>query len=68
MRPKGTAEELERRRRRAVVLLNLGHGVRETARLVGASPGAVVAWRKAYEQHGDSGLRAKTYVGRTPGV
>lgn len=66
MRPIGTAEELERRRRRAVALLNKGHGVRQTARMVGASPGAVTQWRKAYEQHGDGGLRAKPHPGRPP--
>jgi hypothetical protein len=36
MRPTGTAEELERRRRRAVALLDRGRGVREAARMVGA--------------------------------
>ena len=66
MRPTGTAEELERRRRRAVALLNRGYGVRDTARMVEASPGAVVAWRKAYEKQGNDALRAKPHPGRTP--
>ena len=70
MRPTGTAEELERRRRRALALLNQGHGVRETARLVGASPGALVAWRPAYEKGGRQTLRAgwtlKTQLVRGP--
>jgi transposase len=64
MRPHGSAEELERRRRRGVALLLKGHGVREVARMVGATPGAVVAWRKLYEKKGEAGLIAKPHPGR----
>lgn len=64
MRPHGSAEELERRRRHGVALLQKGHGVREVARMVGASPGAVVAWRDQYEKQGEAGLAAKPHPGR----
>lgn len=66
MRPTGTAEELERRRRRAVALLGQGHGVREVAHMVGASPGAVTRWREAHEKRGDGGLSAQPHPGRWP--
>jgi transposase len=66
MRPHGSAEELERRRRRGVALLLKGHGVREVARMVGVSPGAVVAWRDRYMERGDPGLAAKPHPGRKP--
>lgn len=66
MRPLGTAEELERRRRRAVALLDEGRGVREAARMVGASAGSVTRWRQALEKRGEVGLRAKPHPGRTP--
>jgi transposase len=66
MRPTGTAEELERRRRRAVALLDQGRGVREVAGMVGASPAAVTRWRQAYEKRGEAGLCAKPHPGRTP--
>jgi transposase len=66
MRPTGTAEELERRRRRAVALLDQGRGVREVAGMVGASPAAVTRWRQAYEKRGEAGLCAKAHPGRTP--
>jgi transposase len=59
MRPRGSAEELERRRRRAVAWVQEGLGIREVARRVGASPGAVVRWRDAFLSRGDEGLRAK---------
>jgi len=65
MRPIGTAEELERRRRRAVALLDKGRGVREVAGMVGASPAAVTRWRQAYEKRGKAGLCAKPHPGRT---
>lgn len=64
MRPHGSAEELERRRRRGVALLLKEHGVREVARMVGVTPGAVVAWRKRYEKKGEAGLTAKPHPGR----
>jgi transposase len=66
MRPIGAAQELERRRRRAVALLKQGHGVRETARIVGVTPGAVTQWRQVYQTHGDKALCAKPPPGRTP--
>jgi transposase len=66
MRPTGTAQELERRRRRAVALLERGHGVREVAAMVDASPGAVTRWRQAHEKRGDAGLTAKPHPGRPP--
>jgi len=64
MRPHGSAEELERRRRRGVALLQKGHGVREVARMVGVTPGAVVEWRDRYKKKGDQGLAAKPHPGR----
>jgi len=64
MRPHGSAEELERRRRRGVALLLKGHGVREVARMVGVTPGAVGAWRKRYVKKGEAGLTAKPHPGR----
>lgn len=66
MRPTGTTQQLEQRRRKAMALLAAGHGVRETARLVDASPGSVTTWRKAYEQHGEAALTAHSPPGRTP--
>lgn len=66
MRPHGSTEELERRRRHGVALLRKGHGVREVARMVGVTPGAVVAWRKQYEKKGEAGLAGKPHPGRTP--
>lgn len=63
MRPQGSAEALERRRRRAVALVQDGHGIREVARRVGASPGTVVRWRDAFRASGEKGLRAKPRQG-----
>jgi transposase len=64
MRPTGTTKQLEQRRRRAIALLETGHGVRETARQVGASPSSVTHWRQAYEKHGETALRAHSPPGR----
>ena len=66
MRPKGTAAELEVRRRLGAKLLAEGKGIREVARLVGASPSSVARWKQAVEQGGREALRAKPHPGRRP--
>ena len=66
MRPQGTAEELERRRRRAAGLFKQGFGVCEVARRTGASAGTVSGWRKRYEVGGVKALAAKPHLGPTP--
>ena len=66
MRPKGTAQELQRRRERAVLLLDENHGIRQVARMVGVAPGSVVRWRDAYEKKGLKALASKPHPGPTP--
>lgn len=46
MRPNGTPEELERRRRRAVALLKQGNSHRKVAEMVGASLGSIHRWKQ----------------------
>ena len=64
MRPKGTAQQLERRRLQAMALLEQGHSQVEVARRLGATAGAVSQWRKAYVLGGPRGLRARPQPGR----
>ena len=64
MRPKGSAEALEVRRRIAGNLLQEGRGLREVARLVGATPSSVFRWHQALEQAGMTGLQARPHPGR----
>lgn len=64
MRPTGSAEELEKRRRRAVGLLLKGRSAAEVATDVGASVRNVRRWLRAYRQHGDAGLAARANNGR----
>lgn len=66
MRPKGSAEALEVRRRIAGRLLQQGKGVREVARLVGAAPSSVSRWKQALEEGGLEALKAKPHPGRPP--
>ena len=66
MRPKGSAAELEARRRRAVALLRQGMGMSEVARQVGASPSSVKRWKEVTQQSGTQALAAKPHPGRTP--
>jgi transposase len=68
MRPKGSAKELEVRRRLAGRLLLQGKGVREVARLVDASPSSVSRWKQAVEASGLEALKAKRHPGRKPAL
>lgn len=56
MRPKGTAEALESRRRDGLRRLRRGERVKEIAASLGVSPQAVYQWKWAAEEGG--GLRA----------
>jgi transposase len=64
MRPFGSPKTLERRRRRAVALLQQGLSLREVARRVHASVSSVSQWRNAWRQGGDGALAPKPVPGR----
>lgn len=64
MRPHGSAEELERRRRRAIALLETGHRQAEVAGRVDAHPASVKRWREAYQENSEGGLAPKPMPGR----
>lgn len=66
IRPKGSAEALEMRRRIAANLLKQGKGIREGARLVQASPSAVSRWKQALERDDEDALKAKPHPGKRP--
>ena len=66
MRPKGSAVELEARRRRAVALLQDGKSNTEVARLVGADLSSVKRWKRAVAAGGLTVLAAKPNRGRSP--
>jgi transposase len=64
MRPEGSAEELERRRRRAVSLVKEGYSQTKAAEMVGASQGSVSRWLKDLERNGSKALELKPHPGR----
>jgi transposase len=64
MRPQGSAAELERRRRRAIRLLEDGQSLSAVARMVGAAVSAVWQWRATFRRRGAAGLAAKPVPGR----
>ena len=63
MRPNGSAHELERRRRRAIALLEKGHSQAEVTRMVGACHRSVGRWQKM-ARAGPDALAAKPHPGR----
>lgn len=68
MRPTGSPKELERRRLRAMALLQQGHAQAEIARMLGVTAGAVSQWKKAYQASGAKGIAAKRHPGPVPGL
>lgn len=64
MRPRGSAEQLENRRRRAVALLRAGQTYRSVARPLNASLSSVVRWDQGYRQTGLKALRTRPSPGR----
>jgi transposase len=65
MRPPGTAEELQRRRLRAVELVNDGESPDDVARFLGCGRSSVYTWLKLARE-GLGKLAAKPHPGRTP--
>jgi transposase len=66
MRPTGSPEELERRRWRALALLDEGLLPSEVARRVGVDRRSVRRWKAAARKRGEAGVLARTAPGRPP--
>jgi transposase len=64
MRPEGGAAELERRRRRAVWLVEAGERPGVVARILGVTPSSLSRWRRLACR--PDGLAAKPALGRRP--
>lgn len=66
MRPSGSPEELERRRIRAINLLEQGRAPVEVAHMIGVDRRSVRRWNAAYRKKGAHALKAKPAAGRPP--
>ena len=66
MRTKGSAAELEARRRRAAEYFQARKSLAEIAQLVGASVSSVKRWKRAWRDGGLAALAAKPHPGPTP--
>lgn len=68
MRPTGSPEALERRRMRAMGLLEKGLAPSQVARRVGVTPRSLSRWHTSYRNGGAQALQAKPVPGRPPKV
>lgn len=66
MRPAGSAQQLEARRRRAVSLLKQGYSYQAVARLVRSSISSLVRWMQTFRRKGKAGLKPRPTPGRPP--
>ena len=64
MRSRGTAEELERRRRLAVERVLEGFSQQEVADFLGVAKSSVSGWMKAHRRGGWAALKAKHHPGK----
>jgi transposase len=65
-RPRGSAQELERRRHRALKLLDEGRSLHEVAERIGCHASSVMRWRNARRQGGKRALKVRKASGRPP--
>ena len=66
MRPQGTAQQLEKRRRQAIRLLKAGKNLSAVARAISASVSSVFRWSQTFQAKGLRGLRPQPTPGRPP--
>lgn len=63
-RPKGSADLLEDRRRRALALVDSGCSLNEAARRIGCGASSVMRWLRAWRRGGEQALRVRFSPGR----
>lgn len=66
MRPFGSPNQLEKRRHKAMEILDSGFSLNEVARKIGCNASSVMRWRDAREKQGQKGLKPKPVPGRPP--
>ncbi len=66
MRPKGSVQDLESRRRKALQLLEKQISLNEVARQLGCYASSVMRWRDLVNRVGEEGFKAKSPPGRPP--
>ena len=65
-RPKGSADLLEDRRRRALALVDSGCSLNEAARRIGCGASSVLRWYHGRRRGGEKALRVRLSPGRPP--
>ena len=66
MRPQGSPNSLEARRRRVITFLRQNLSLHEIARRIGCHASSVLRWRNALQAGGPGALKAKPAPGRPP--
>ena len=66
MRPQGTAQQLEKRRRQAIQLLKAGKNLSAVASAISSSVSSVFRWYQTYQKEGLKGLEPQPTPGRPP--
>lgn len=64
MRPQGTQVYLEKRRKRAILMLKTGKKMLAVAHRIGANVSSISRWYRRYQQEGEKGLACLPAPGR----
>jgi transposase len=64
MRPHGSPEELEKRRKKAISLSRKGNQTIEIAHVIGTTRRSIRRWKAAFRTQGAEGIRSKPSPGR----
>jgi putative transposase len=66
MRPQGSGQALEARRRQALRLLDAGYSLHAVARAIGCAASSVLRWRDRRQRGGSAALKVRRAPGRPP--
>ena len=66
MRPHGSPQSLEERRKQVITFLKQNLSLHEIARRLGCHASSVLRWRDAFQNGGEKALKAKLASGRPP--
>lgn len=67
-RPKVPAEQIEARRRQALLLLEKGYSLNKVGRIIGSAPSSVMRWRETLQTGGEAALKVRFSPGRPPSL
>ena len=64
MKPMGTRQQLEKRRKKAIEMFKKGQKYKDISKELNCSISSLVRWKQAFKEKGEEGLKSKPNLGR----